>query len=56
MLVKGLFSLCDRTNLNAEVAIKAMGHSPAGLFGFNHMLGGSSSGQAEYLRVPMADI
>ncbi len=33
-----------------------MGHSPAGLFGFSHMLGGYSGGQAEYLRVPMADI
>jgi threonine dehydrogenase-like Zn-dependent dehydrogenase len=38
------------------MAIKAMGHSPAGLFGFSHMLGGYSGGQAEYLRVPMADI
>jgi hypothetical protein len=33
-----------------------MGHSPAGLFGFSHMLGGYSGGQAEYLRVPMADV
>jgi threonine dehydrogenase-like Zn-dependent dehydrogenase len=38
------------------MAIKAMGHSPAGCFGFSHMLGGYSGGQAEYLRVPMADI
>jgi threonine dehydrogenase-like Zn-dependent dehydrogenase len=38
------------------MAIKAMGHSPAGLFGFSHMLGGYSGGQAEYLRVPMADV
>src|ERR1700761_2723653 len=53
---KGLFSCCDRTNPNAEMAIKAMGHSPAGLFGFSHMLGGYSGGQAEYLRVPMADV
>ena len=53
---KGLYSCCDRTNPNAEVAIKAMGHSPAGLFGFSHMLGGYAGGQAEYLRVPMADI
>src|SRR6201996_7339901 len=53
---KGLFSCCDRTNPNAEVAIKAMGHSPAGLFGFSHMLGGYAGGQAEYLRVPMADV
>jgi threonine dehydrogenase-like Zn-dependent dehydrogenase len=53
---KGLYSCCDRTNPNAEIAIKAMGHSPAGLFGFSHMLGGYSGGQAEYLRVPMADV
>ena len=33
-----------------------MGQSPAGLFGFSHMLGGYSGGQAEYLRVPMADV
>lgn len=38
------------------MAAKAMGHSPAGLFGFSHMLGGYSGGQAEYLRVPMADV
>ena len=53
---QGLFSCCDRTNPNAEMAAKAMGHSPAGLFGFSHMLGGYSGGQAEYLRVPMADV
>jgi threonine dehydrogenase-like Zn-dependent dehydrogenase len=53
---KGLFSACERTNPNAEMAAKAMGHSPAGLFGFSHMLGGYSGGQAEYLRVPMADV
>ena len=51
-----LFSACERTNPNAAMAIKAMGHSPAGLFGFSHMLGGYSGGQAEYLRVPMADV
>src|SRR4030095_684447 len=53
---KGMFSACDRTNPNAAMAIKAMGQSPAGLFGFSHMLGGYCGGQAEYLRVPMADI
>ena len=50
------FSCCDTTNPNAEVARKAMGHSPAGLFGFSHMLGGYAGGQAEYLRVPHADV
>ena len=53
---QGLFSCCDTTNPNADMAVKAMGHSPAGLFGFSHMLGGYSGGQAEYLRVPMADV
>lgn len=53
---KTLFSCCDNTNPNAEMAAKAMGHSPAGLFGFSHMLGGYSGGQAEYLRVPYADV
>src|SRR5436189_4139204 len=52
---KSLFSLCDTSNPNAEIARKAMGHSPAGLFGFSHMLGGFPGGQAEYLRVPFAD-
>jgi threonine dehydrogenase-like Zn-dependent dehydrogenase len=50
------FSCCDTTNPNAEMARKAMGHSPAGLFGFSHMLGGFAGGQAEYLRVPYADV
>ena len=53
---KGMFSLCDNSNPNAEVAQKAMGHSPAGLLGFSHMLGGYAGGQAEYLRVPFADV
>jgi len=50
---KGLFAACDRTNPNADMAAKAIGHSPAGLFGFSHMLGGYCGGRAEYLRVPM---
>jgi threonine dehydrogenase-like Zn-dependent dehydrogenase len=53
---KTLFSCCDNTNPNAELARKAMGHSPAGLFGFSHMLGGYPGGQAEYLRVPHGDV
>jgi threonine dehydrogenase-like Zn-dependent dehydrogenase len=51
-----MFSLCDVSNPNAEVARKAMGQSPAGLFGFSHMLGGFPGGQAEYLRVPYSDV
>ena len=53
---KTLFSCCDTSNPNAEIAAKAMGHSPAGLFGYSHMLGGFAGGQAEYLRVPYADV
>ncbi len=53
---KTLFSCCDTTNPNAKIAEKAMGHSPAGLFGFSHMVGGYAGGQAEYLRVPHADV
>ena len=53
---KELFSLCDTSNPNAEIARKAMGHSPAGLFGYSHMLGGFSGGQAEYVRVPFSDV
>ncbi len=53
---KGLFSLCDTSNPNAKIAEKMMGHSPAGLFGYSHMLGGFPGGQAEYLRVPYGDV
>ena len=53
---RNLYSLCDNSNPNAELAIKQMGHSPAGLFGFSHMLGGIPGGQAEFLRVPFADV
>ena len=53
---KGLFSLCDTTNPNAAEAAKIMGQSPAGLFGYSHLLGGFPGGQAEYVRVPQADV
>lgn len=52
---KGFTSCCDRSNRNAEIAAKAMGHSPSGMFGYSHMLGGYAGGQAEYARVPFAD-
>jgi threonine dehydrogenase-like Zn-dependent dehydrogenase len=53
---KQLWSLCDRSNPNAGMAAKLMGHSPAGLFGYSHLVGGYPGGQAEYLRVPYADV
>jgi threonine dehydrogenase-like Zn-dependent dehydrogenase len=51
-----LFSLCENSNPNAWMAEKLWGHSPAGLFGYSHMLGGYAGGQAEYARVPFADV
>src|ERR1051325_1382871 len=52
----GMFSLCENSNPNAWMAEKMWGHSPAGLFGYSHLLGGYAGGQAEYARVPFADV
>jgi threonine dehydrogenase-like Zn-dependent dehydrogenase len=51
-----LFSLCDSSNPNMQLAKEQLGHSPAGLFGYSHLLGGYSGGQAEFVRVPYSDI
>lgn len=53
---KGMFSLCENSNPNAAMAEKMWGHSPAGIFGYSHLLGGYAGGQAEYARVPFADV
>jgi threonine dehydrogenase-like Zn-dependent dehydrogenase len=53
---RGFFSGCERSNPNKDKAAKLWGNSPAGLFGYSHLLGGFSGGQAEYLRVPYADV
>jgi len=50
------YSLCENSNPNAWMAEKLWGHSPAGLFGYSHLLGGFAGGQAEYVRVPFADV
>ncbi|MDP9386914.1 MAG: glutathione-dependent formaldehyde dehydrogenase [Actinomycetota bacterium] len=50
------YSLCENSNPNAGVAEKMWGSSPAGIFGYSHMLGGFAGGQAEYVRVPFADV
>jgi threonine dehydrogenase-like Zn-dependent dehydrogenase len=52
----GFHSACERTNPDHEDAAKLWGNSPAGLFGYSHLLGGYAGGQAEYLRVPYADV
>jgi threonine dehydrogenase-like Zn-dependent dehydrogenase len=51
-----LFSLCDNSNPNAWMAEKAYGYSTSGLFGYSHLTGGYAGGQAEYVRVPFADV
>jgi threonine dehydrogenase-like Zn-dependent dehydrogenase len=51
-----LYSVCENSNPNAGLAEKMMGHSPCGIFGYTHMLGGYAGGQAEYARVPFADV
>ena len=55
---KTLWSCCDNSNTpeGQEMADALMGHSPSGLFGYTHMLGGYPGGQAEYVRVPFADV
>jgi threonine dehydrogenase-like Zn-dependent dehydrogenase len=53
---RGFYSGCERSNPNKQLAEKMWGHSPAGLFGYSHLLGGFAGGQAEYLRVPYADV
>src|SRR5687768_5100992 len=51
-----MWSLCQNSNPNAFMAEKLMGHSPAGIFGYSHLTGGFAGGQAEYARVPFADV
>jgi threonine dehydrogenase-like Zn-dependent dehydrogenase len=50
------FSVCENSNPNAWMAEKLWGFSPAGLFGYSHMLGGYAGGQAEFVRIPFADV
>jgi threonine dehydrogenase-like Zn-dependent dehydrogenase len=47
---------CDNSNPNAWMAEKIYGQMPAGLFGYSHLLGGYAGGQAQYVRVPYADV
>jgi threonine dehydrogenase-like Zn-dependent dehydrogenase len=53
---KGMFSLCENSNPNADMAEKLWGYSPCGIYGYSHLLGGYAGGQAEYARVPFADV
>ena len=51
-----MWSLCENSNPNAALAEKALGHAASGAFGFSHLTGGFAGGQAEFARVPFADI
>ena len=51
-----LWSCCDNSNPKAELAEKLWGFSCSGLFGYSHLTGGYAGGQAEYARVPFADV
>lgn len=53
---RNLWSLCDSSNPNAGSAEALYGSSPSGLFGYSHLLGGYAGGQAQYVRVPFADV
>lgn len=53
---RGLTALCDRSNPNASMAEKAYGYAASGLFGYSHLFGGYAGGQAEFVRVPFADV
>lgn len=52
----GLWSLCDNTNPNVRLAEGMFGHAPAGIYGYSHIMGGYAGGQAEYVRVPFANV
>ena len=51
-----LYSCCENSNPNAGLAEKLFGHPTAGIFGYSHLTGGFAGGQAEYVRVPFADV
>jgi threonine dehydrogenase-like Zn-dependent dehydrogenase len=53
---RGLTSLCENSNPNAGLAEKILGHPTSGIFGYSHLTGGFAGGQAEYARVPFADV
>jgi threonine dehydrogenase-like Zn-dependent dehydrogenase len=56
MCQMSLYAACENSNPNAWMAELLWGHSPAGIYGYSHMLGGFAGGQAEYVRVPFADV
>jgi len=53
--LRGNFSVCERSNRNADMQSKAFGHSTSGMFGYSHLTGGYAGGQADFVRIPFAD-
>jgi threonine dehydrogenase-like Zn-dependent dehydrogenase len=53
---KKIWAACDNSNPNAHLMEKAYGYSGSGLFGYSHMMGGYAGGQAQYVRVPFANV
>src|SRR5689334_24349332 len=51
-----LYSLCDNTNPKSYLGDQMLGHATAGIFGYSHLTGGFAGGQAEFLRLPFADV
>src|SRR5436853_1121411 len=56
MCQQELYSMCENSNPNAWMAEKVWGHSTGGIYGYSHLTGGYAGGQAEYARVPFADV
>jgi threonine dehydrogenase-like Zn-dependent dehydrogenase len=54
--VNELYSCCENSNPNAGISEKLFGHPACGIFGYSHLTGGYAGGQAEYVRVPFADV
>jgi len=52
---EAMYSLCENSNPNALMAEQMFGHSPSGIYGYSHLMGGYAGGQAEYVRIPYAD-
>ena len=52
----GNYSTCENSNPNAWLEEKMFGHAVAGIYGYSHLMGGFAGGQAEYARVPFADV
>jgi threonine dehydrogenase-like Zn-dependent dehydrogenase len=54
--LNGMYALCENSNPKASMAEALYGHAPAGIFGYSHLMGGYAGGQAEFVRVPYADV